>query len=530
MLPSNRRLPLALFALLLFVSTAFGSAYDARPKLIVVITVDQLRADLLQRWKSKFTDGGFRLLMDRGAYFTDCNYEYINLHTAPGHATLFTGAYTDSHNIIANEWWNHERKRVVTSVDDFDTKVVGSAGDFGASPHNLTATTIGDEMRMATDGKARVFGISLKDRSAVLPAGHSGTAYWIDRKSGAWISSTYYMSQLQPWAAEFNTKKRADKYWNVEWKDAAGKSHKTTKNEAKPDFYGVVGGSPYGVEYELEFARELVTSEKLGSGPATDMLSISISSTDITGHEFGPDSPEQEAMIVATDKSLNDFFGFLGRQFGLANVWIVLSADHGIAPTIAQGQKLKIPNATTQPDQAKAEINAAIAKRVGRAGDFVALIRDRIVYANPEAFGAGFKRDDAEAMLAEIMRTPSVQQELQITDSMTRAQITNGHTPANELSHKWAHSYAPGLDEWYAIGLPAPFSIPGTIGADHLAPWSYDTHVPLGFYGVPFQPGTYRTSVEPVDWAVTLASLLGINKPSHAVGRVLTEALKKEQQ
>jgi hypothetical protein len=230
MLPSNRRLSLALFALLLFVSTAFGSAYDARPKLIVVVTVDQLRADLLQRWKSKFTDGGFRLLMDRGAYFTDCNYEYVNLHTAPGHATLFTGAYTDSHNIIANEWWNHERKRVVTSVDDFDTKVLGSAGDLGASPHNLTATTIGDEMRMATDGKSRVFGISLKDRSAVLPAGHSGTAYWIDRKTGAWISSTYYMSQLPPWVAEFNNQKRPDKYWNSEWKDAAGKAHKTTKN------------------------------------------------------------------------------------------------------------------------------------------------------------------------------------------------------------------------------------------------------------------------------------------------------------
>jgi hypothetical protein len=282
-----------------------------------------------------------------------------------------------------------------------------------------------------------------------------------------------------------------------------------------------------GIEYEFEFARELVTNEKLGGGETTDLLSISISSTDITGHFWGPDAPEQETMILSADKALNEFFGFLGRQVGFANLWIVLSADHGIPPTIAQAQKLKIPAAGISGDAAKQEINAQLAQRLGRKADYVALIRDRNVYLNADAFGPNAKRNESEAMVAEIMRTPAVKQKLGILDAYTQEQITSGHMPDNELTRKWAHSFAPQLNEWYVMGLPGLITLPGYISSDHLAPWSYDAHVPLAFYGVPFVPGTYRNSVQPVDWSVTLASLLGINKPSHAVGRVLTEAIKE---
>jgi arylsulfatase A-like enzyme len=528
MTPHARRSLPWLFVLLLISSSVFGSAYDAHPKLIVVITVDQLRADLLQRHKAKFTDGGFRLLMDRGAYFTDCYYDYVNLHTAPGHATLFTGAYTDGHSIIANEWWDHTQKKAVTSVEDANTKTVGGAtGETGSSPHNLTATTIGDELRLATEGKARVYGVSLKDRSAILPAGHSGVAYWIDRKTGAWITSTYYMPQLPEWAAAFNGQKRADKYWGLEWTDAAGKKHMTTKpTSGSKGFYDVVGDSPYGVEYEMEFARDLVTSEKLGSGPATDLLSVSISSFDITGHEFGPDSPAQQAMLVATDKYLNDFFSFLGRQVGYANLWIVLSADHGIAPTLQQAEKLHIPDVTINRADAKAELNNLLAQRLGRKAEYLATIADRNVYLNRENFGT-MKRNEAEALVAELMRTPAVAKKLGIDDAVTVDQVQSGRMPRTDLARRWAHSVAPRLDEWYVMGLPSAFSLVAGTGTDHTAPWSYDTHVPLGFYGVAFVPGTYRTAAQPVDWSVTLASLLGINKPSHAVGRVLTEAIKE---
>lgn len=521
----------ALVAVLVLAAACCASAYDARPKLIVVITVDQLRADLLQRHKAKFTDGGFRLVMDRGAYFTDCYYDYVNLHTAPGHATLFTGAYTDSHGIIGNEWWDHTQKKQVTSVDDATTKTVGGpTPETGSSPRRLAATTIGDEMRLATEGRSRIFGVSLKDRSAILPAGYGGVAYWIDRKTGTWITSTYYMLQLPEWAAAFNIDKRADKYWGLEWADAAGKKHSTAKPASgKSNFYDVIGGSPYGVEYELEFARDLVTKEKLGTGPATDLLSVSISSTDIAGHEFGPDSPEQEAMIVATDKYLNEFFSFLGRQVGLANLWIVVSADHGISPTLQQAEKLHIPDVTINRAEAKSDLNAALAQRFGRKAEFVAAIIDRNVYLNREAF-PNMKRTEAEAAVAELMRAPSFAKKLGIDDAVTREQVISGQMPRTQLARQWAHSVAPGLDEWYVMGQPTAFSLVAGTGTDHTAPWSYDTHVPLGFYGVPFVPGTYRSPAEPVDWAVTIASLLGINKPSHAVGRVLTESLKREGQ
>src|SRR5271156_2365585 len=196
----------------------FASAYNAHPKLVVVIVIDQFRGDYLERYRDQFGDGGFRLFLDHGANFTDCNYDYANTRTAPGHATLFTGTYTSGHGIVANEWWDRRKKKRVTSVEDDTTKLVGTGADRaapGASPHNLLSDTLGDELKLATGGKARVFAISLKDRAAVLPGGFAADgAYWIDPKSGAWITSTYYRSDLPKWALDFNSGNRAAKYWD----------------------------------------------------------------------------------------------------------------------------------------------------------------------------------------------------------------------------------------------------------------------------------------------------------------------------
>src|SRR5947209_207927 len=185
---------LAVFSALSFLSTfSAASAYDGHPKLVVVIVIDQFRGDYLERYRDQFGDAGFRLLLDHGAYFPVCNYNYASTRTAPGHSTLFTGAYSNGHGITANEWWDPKKKKMVTSVEDDSTKLVGISSDQpGASPHNLLADTLGDELKLATQGKARVFGISLKDRAAVLPAGFAGdAAYWIDGKSGSWITSSY---------------------------------------------------------------------------------------------------------------------------------------------------------------------------------------------------------------------------------------------------------------------------------------------------------------------------------------------------
>src|ERR1700722_4728205 len=184
-------------ACLVLATSSAASAYNGHPKLVVVIVIDQFRGDYLERYRDQFGDSGFRLFLDHGAYFSNCNYNYANTRTAPGHATLFTGGYSNGHGIVSNEWWDQKKKRMVTSVEDEDTKLVGAEGKSGASPRNLMADTLGDEMKLATQGKSRVFAISLKDRASVLPGRLAAdAAYWIDPKSGVWITSTYYRDQL----------------------------------------------------------------------------------------------------------------------------------------------------------------------------------------------------------------------------------------------------------------------------------------------------------------------------------------------
>src|SRR3954464_6111907 len=231
-------------------SLGFASAYNGHPKLVVVIVIDQFRGDYLDRGHDSFGQGGFRLFTDKGAWFSNCNYEYANTRTAPGHATLFTGAYSNGHGIINNEWWDAAKKKVVTSVDDESTRVVGIDRDeMGSSPHYLLSDTIGDELRMATDGKARVFAISMKERSSVLPAGYSGTAFWPDKMSGTWTTSTYYMKDLPAWVKVYNQTPPAEKYWNRQWK-VDGTVLREIKKPAQLDkkqnnFYEIVGSTPY---------------------------------------------------------------------------------------------------------------------------------------------------------------------------------------------------------------------------------------------------------------------------------------------
>jgi len=526
------RLPRFLFVALLLlcsISGAFASAYNAHPKLIIVIVIDQFRGDYLERYRDQFGDGGFRVFLDRGAYFTDCNYDYANTRTAPGHATLFTGSYTSGHGIVANEWWDPQKKKRVTSVEDDTTKLVGvdHTGP-GASPHNLMSDTLGDELKLATGGKARVFAISLKDRAAVLPAGFSGdAAYWIDPKSGDWITSTYYREDLPEWVRNFNGSHRAEKFWNREWKDSDGNSLGSTaprngKDGAPAGFYEVVGSTPFANDYQLEFAKELVLYERLGAGSATDLLVISLSANDILGHQVGPDSPQMRSMALELDRQLAEFFGFLGHQVGMANVWMALSADHGVAPLPEFAKTLRLPAANLDAKALREQINSLLSKKYAKKADYVLDLDYPLAWLSEDAFAgifAGHKESEDEAEAGEAMKQAG------LAGYFTKAQLARGETPATEVGRRYAHSYSPE-GGWYVIGIPTPFHVGITKGTDHATPFSYDTHVPLAFYGLAFQPGIYRTHAEPVDLAVTLASLLGINAPAQATGRVLTEALQ----
>jgi len=523
---SARWLLLLVLASFLKPVSVSASAYNGHPKLVVVIVIDQFRGDYLERYRDQFGEAGFRLFLDHGAYFPNCNYNYANTRTAPGHATLMTGTYVPGHGIADNEWWDAQKKRMVTSVDDEDTKLVGVPDSrVGASPHNLLADTLGDELKLATQGKSRVFGISLKDRAAILPAGFSAdAAYWVEPKSGAWVTSTYYRTDLPRWVQDFNSS-RPQKYWDREWKDPQGAvlgstAHRKGRDGSEAGFFEVVGSTTFGNEYEFEFAREMIVYENIGRGPATDLLTISLSPNDVVGHQFGPDSPQIAQMAVDLDHELADFFNFLGHQIGLANVWVALSADHGVSTLPDAAKKLHIPAAGLAGGKIGEQINSALTAKFspGHPATYVNFDYP-FGWLDPDAFSAAhIKERDAEVAVGEAMKQAGLR------DYYTKSQLAAGEVPNTETGRKYLNSYSP-RGGWFVMGVPDIYTVGSPKGTDHASPYNYDTHVPLAFYGLPFHAGTYRSSVEPIDLAPTLASLLGINAPTHSIGHVLTEAL-----
>ena len=537
--PRLRSIALALLIVFLIASSRLhASAYNAKPKLVVVIVIDQFRGDYLERYHDQLSPDGFRLLTDRGAYFDNCHYDYANLHTAPGHATLGTGAYTDAHGIMDNEWFSYDYGRVLSSVDDpvYQTlKGAGSSGE-GTSPHNLLATTLGDELKFATRGQAKVFGISLKDRGAILPAGHSAdAAYYIDKDDGEWISSSFYSKELPAWVQQYNAAKTTQKYLNLDWKDSSGKLLRSTRpatSNGKPvGFYDLVGATPFANDYQLDFTRELIEKEQLGKHDVTDMLFVSLSAFDILGHKVGPDSPELAQMTLTIDRQLAGLFKFLDSQVGLDNVWIALSADHGVSPLPDTASAMRFPAQIAEPEQIQRQLNSRLnqllVKPVGTVDKnasapvpFVSSVEWPTVFLDSRAFQEyGIPEQRAEEMTAdiyqEIARLPQV---------FTRWDLMHGTVPNNAIGRRFEHTYSV-LGGWAVLALRPIFTQAPVSGADHGAPYSYDTHVPLAFFGAPFKPGIYRTHSEPVDLAPTLANLLGTNLPSHSMGRVLTEAI-----
>ncbi|MGH9524963.1 MAG: alkaline phosphatase family protein [Terriglobales bacterium] len=525
-----RRCSLLLILCLALAPLAVASAYDSNPKLVVVIIIDQFRGDYLERIHSQLGQGGFRLFTDKGADFVNCAYEYANTETAPGHATLFTGTYSNGHGIFANEVWDEKNNTWVTAVSDPSTRVVGvPGGAASASPHNLLTDTIGDELKLATHGRAHVYTISLKDRASVLPAGFSADgAFWIDPASGAWITSTFYMKELPKWAQDYNAAGHADKLWNQDWKDATGNVLQHTTRTPNARFYDVIGGTGLANEYELDFAQELITNTNLGTGPATDLLIVSLSANDILGHRVGPDSLQMQGMWLDLDRQLANFFSFLGQRYGLANVWLALSADHGVAPVpeLAR-EKERIEAGRIDTRSVIAKLNAAISARLRHANaefvhagdyDFAHLFLTRELFAN-----ANFSEAESEHIVGEEAL------KLGFSAYYTKVQLRDGAVATDQVGRRFLHSYTPENGWWVLAEAPA-FVMPGKSGTSHGSPYYYDRHVPLAFFGLPFEPGVYRDHCEPVDMVPTLSSLLGINAPAKASGHVLTEALRKRSE
>ena len=514
------------------------SGFPKRPKLVVVLVIDQFRYDYLMRFRPYFVKGGFNRLLEGGAVYTDCRYDYATTITGPGHATLLTGTYPWAHGIVGNDWYDREQKREVYCVEDLKTRIVASREKPGASPgfspQYLTASTLGDELRLATNFRSKSVSISLKDRAAILMGGHTASAaYWYDVGSGRFVSSTYYMPALPAWAHEFNQKSPVSQFCGHPWKELSAPEATNRKvfseyhpspNEPCPDpkFLAWLDGTPFMTEVELAFATHAIRNEKLGQGPETDLLTLSLSVNDYIGHQFGPYSEQVADATLRTDRDLAQFFDDLDKLVGLDNVWIALSADHGVAPTPAFIQEHKLGMGSTLPALVRGAAEKALTQAFG-PGPWIEDQDETDLYLNWETLK---RRNLPESKAAEVAAEGAAALP-EVAAAFTRWEVLRGALPNTPLARKVANSFNSKRSGDVFLVF-APYAVPTSYptGTTHGSPWNYDAQVPLIFWGSAFKPGIDHNACQPIDLAVTLAAALGLTQPSAAEGKPLASALK----
>lgn len=538
---NKNRLFFFIFALLLF-----SAASNAQlPKLAVVIVLDQVGYEDLNRYSPYFGDGGFRYLFDHGANYVNANYAYTYTKTSCGHAAIMTGTYDDVNGIIGNHWYERATRKVVSSVEDSTETLVGAKGQ-GASPRRLLVNPVGDMLRDSRGSRHKVLGISNKDRSAILMAGHSGTAYWFQDTLAS--TSTYYMQTFPRWVQEFNRSGIFSSYVGKQWNelrpdiadlicdvDTAG--YEVSVCGGKRSFpYSIpcdsatsishsLSSSPFTSEILLSFARQAVIAESLGARGATDILCVGISTADVIGHGFGPNSHEYFDNMLRTDRYLAEFFRFLDERVGLEHCLIVLSSDHGIVPIPEYLKKTDpaVDAGRVHPDSVMAWISRSLVSAFGTNGaSLVEKIIETNVYLNrEEILREGLNADDVmRAVRDSLLSFPM------IMAAYTRTELEE-QSGLDSMGRRAALSFYPprGAD---VVFIMKPYYIVrgGSTGTTHLSPFEYDTHVPLILAGSGIRPGTHTRAVEPVDIAATLMKVLGLVPERRMRGRVLEEAVR----
>ena len=552
----------ALIAALIF--SAAASAGD-KPKLILQITVDQLRGDLPTRYYDRLGEGGFRYLWESGIVYRDAHHGHANTETIVGHATLATGAHPSSHGMIGNLWFDRETGFTTYNVEDVNYRLLtkGASVDAdteidptqraarseGRSPAAMLVTTFADELRSNTGGEAKVVGVSVKDRGAISMAGHSGTAYWFSKASGEFVTSTYYLDAYPDWVNAFNDSKPAQKFAGTEWQLLHDKdTYLFGDSDDRPWEYDVGGFgrtfphafgdgsskyfttwltlSPPGDRLVLDFARQALVAEQLGQDAVTDYLAVSFSSTDYVGHVFGPSSLEAEDNILRLDRTLAELFAFVDEKVGLENTLIVLSADHGGPDTPGYLNGLNSPAGYVDPDSwDKDAAIARIKKRFKIQGDLIAAYDHPYVYFS-DAVKNNPKIDQEEleaAVVEELTKFHGVS--LAVSSSALR----QGKLPDTEIYRPVINNFNPKRSgEVFIVFEPNWFinDMEGlTVASTHGSPWRYDTYVPIVFAGAGLAPQTVDRKVQTVDVAVTLSAYMGIKPPSGSAGAVLEEVL-----
>lgn len=526
------------------------STPPAKPQLIVGIMVDQMRHDYLYRYWDKYGEDGFKRLLREGFNFKNGHFNYAPTSTGPGHASVYTGTTPAVHGIIGNNWYSRETKEGPYCVGDNSVQGVGTASKAGQmSPANLLSTTITDELRLATNMQAKVIGVALKDRGSVLPAGHTANAaYWYEGSSGNWITSSYYMQQLPQWVQEFNNRKLPDQYLSQPWATLLPIEQYTESsaddvpwentfaNEERPVFphnmpairgkgYGALSGTPFGNTFTTEFAIEAIRAEQLGKRNVTDFLALSYSSTDLVGHQFGPSSIEVQDTYLRLDRDLANLLRFLDGHVGKENVLIFLTADHGAARSPTYLSSLRIPAGTTSGQVMMDSLDFFLNRRFG-AGKWVERYINQQVYLD-HALIQRQKVSLTEIQKATafyLLRQPAVartitEEALMYSDwdSGLMGMIARGYNPRRSgdvmvmLDPEWFHG----------SGNQGPHR-----GTTHGSYHTYDTHVPILWYGWKVNPGESVQRASVTDIAPTIAAWLNIAQPNGTTGQPLQEYMR----
>lgn len=536
---------------------------QSQPKLIVQITVDQLRGDMPTRHLMQFGEGGFRYLLEEGIHYNNAHHTHANTETIVGHTTLATGANPAAHGMIGNLWYDREAGRTVYNIEDPDYSLLTSGADVddateidptqraatsdGRSPRTILTSTFGDELAVNTAGRAKVFGVSIKDRGAVSMAGHAGKAFWFSKAAGQFVTSNYYYDRYPEWVEAWNDKGLAQSFSGQSWELLNPIDTYLFANEKgyKPDFAGFgstfphpLGDaesgyyttfltlSPFGDKMTADFAKTLINAEGLGDDNVTDFLAVSFSVNDYVGHFFGPSSLEAEDNLLQLDRTLADLFAYIDAEVGLENTLIVLSSDHGAPEAPGYLASIGMPGGYVTPDNwDTAPAVARIKERFGISG---ALFEG---YDHPYLTLAAEVRNnpDIDRVALETMISDELVAFEGVAYAIPSSRLREGSLPDNALMQAVLNNYHPGRSgDIYLVFQPEWFinDMDGlSVTVTHGSPWRYDTFVPILFAGQGIAPQKVSRRVHTIDVALTLSIVAGTRPPSGATGEVLLEVL-----
>lgn len=537
-----------LLLIVFLLGLAANAQQKEKPKLVVGIVVDQMRYDYISKFWNNYTEGGFKRLVNKGFNCRNTHFNYAPTYTGPGHASIYTGTTPRYHGIIANYWYDKYSKSGVYCAGDAEVKPLGTNANTGKmSPNNMFATTITDELRLSTNMNSKVIGISLKDRGAILPAGHSANgAYWLETTDSTvnWISSGHYNNTLPTWVTSFNASESVVKYYDEVWnplfartkylnQNSSNKYEQAPEGMATADFpynlknigkdnggYAVLKFSPYGNSIVTDFALEAIKQEELGKDQTTDFIAISYSTPDYVGHQFGPHSLELEDTYIRLDRDLQHLFQELDKSTGKGNYTVFLTADHAAVSVPAYLNDHKLPGGYFETDSIKNYLSKALNTKYGNA-KWIEVIANNHIFLNHLALDSA--KIEREKIVDDIKRYLLPLKE--VDKAIAGKDLANGifSEGVEYLVQNGYHQKLSG--DVVIIPKPGYIDYPEQ-GTTHGSPYNYDTHVPLLWYGWGIKKGESIKKVNITDIAVTLSFLLDIQQPSASTGKVIKRVLK----